>query len=533
MKSRYLLFYPAITVNVAIAAFMAAAVSCAKEEIILPESTGLDVITLFIDQPTDEDATKTVIGTPFESTYPINWSAGDKIALSQQSGSSFEEYTLSSGAGSISGFFTGNAVSGPVFAYYPYDKVFSVNTNTYNVIIPAQQTFAENSFGETALPMYGISEGSSTLHSLKPLMSVLKLPLKGSCKVTRIVVSSASQNLSGIGTVSFTTTDATLSVSGNDYVELLCPDVQLNETTATLFHIAVPASAAGAYTVRVITDESKVLTKTLTVTSSFSAGKMKKTAVLSGVNPTDVKYVDGSYCGDGIIVDGMIWAPVNCGYEPATSNPSYKGYTYGKLYQWGRRYGQGYNNGSVTDADYPGKSGSFSVLSNALWGGLNGTEAPLTFYKKGNTSTFLNDWIIAGDHTFWNVGTDSAPVRNSSFDPCPSGWRVPTSDELSALVANKSGWTTKNGQSGYWYSGSTPYSASASSVFLPACGFRHCSNLTSNYRNTYGYYWSSSVNAPSASDYYHSKYLAIANGRSAILTSGDRGNGYSVRCVKE
>ncbi len=37
----------------------------------------------------------------------------------------------------------------------------------------------------------------------------------------------------------------------------------------------------------------------------------------------------------GIEIDGVVWAPVNCGYHKDD-------YKYGKLYQWGRKYGQGY-----------------------------------------------------------------------------------------------------------------------------------------------------------------------------------------------
>lgn len=49
--------------------------------------------------------------------------------------------------------------------------------------------------------------------------------------------------------------------------------------------------------------------------------------------------------GKGIIIGDIVWAPVNCGYH-ATD------YKYGKLYQWGRKYGQGYD-GSFIMVDSP------------------------------------------------------------------------------------------------------------------------------------------------------------------------------------
>ena len=59
----------------------------------------------------------------------------------------------------------------------------------------------------------------------------------------------------------------------------------------------------------------------------------------------DCDYVDeyGINHGKGVEIDGVVWAPVNCGYHKSD-------YRYGKLYQWGRKYGQGYD-GSLYDVD--------------------------------------------------------------------------------------------------------------------------------------------------------------------------------------
>ena len=55
------------------------------------------------------------------------------------------------------------------------------------------------------------------------------------------------------------------------------------------------------------------------------------------VRDNTVEYIDeyGINHGGGIMIDSIVWAPVNCGYH-ATDFP------YGKLYQWGRYHGQGY-----------------------------------------------------------------------------------------------------------------------------------------------------------------------------------------------
>lgn len=42
---------------------------------------------------------------------------------------------------------------------------------------------------------------------------------------------------------------------------------------------------------------------------------------------------DGQNYGRGISVNGVIWAPVNCGYHT-------KDFQYGKIYQWGVNMGR-------------------------------------------------------------------------------------------------------------------------------------------------------------------------------------------------
>jgi len=493
-------------------ASIAALVSCQKENTSTPvQGNGISTITLTIEQPTDENATKTVLGTEDAGTYPINWSTGDKIAVSSQSGSSFEEYTLSGEGGSISGTFTGTSVDGSVYAYYPYNGVTSVNSAAYTVTIPDHQTYIANSFGEGALPMYGVASSTADLHTLIPLMSVLKLQLKGTCKVSRIEVSSASQNLSGTGTVTFSGTAASLSVIGNKYVKLICSTaVQLNESTATLFHIAIPASAEGAYMVKIITEESKILTKTLTVAQAFTAGKMKKTPELTGVAPTTIiQYTEGSYTGDAITVAGYTWAPVNCGFDAD--------HTYGLLYQWGRRYGHG------DTSEWPTGDGhdvyyyyvpSYNQVS----------------LIDGNKNTYRN--VIYYGYTNWC--NSPAPTKNddwfTTYNPCPTGWHVPTKDQLLALGCGT--WVTDktiDGTGSGSYNGRL-FGTSPNQMFLPAAGYRKYINYTCWNRGSTGNYWSSS---PSSLEDVEKAQSLYFDAKYALRNFDYRGYGYSVRCVQD
>ncbi len=229
-------------------------------------------------------------------------------------------------------------------------------------------------------------------------------------------------------------------------------------------------------------------------------------AVAAGDNYIDEYGIDH---GPGIKIStfsygDIIWAPVNCGYH-ATD------YKYGKIYQWGRKYGQGYK-GSDAEAPVIAKGGV------TLEDGQDPDNANTFFEGVGN------DWLGESDDKLWNSGTEDAPVKTEN-DPCPEGWRVPTYNELTSLQSRQSSsWTTNDeGQQGYWFSDSKDPSQT---FFLPAAG-RIKSWGDPADRDSNGYYWSSKpYNNGAANMQSMSKY-------SVSGSSNYRYSGYSVRCVKE
>lgn len=219
-------------------------------------------------------------------------------------------------------------------------------------------------------------------------------------------------------------------------------------------------------------------------------------------------YIDeyGINHGRGIVIGGVVWAPVNCGYH-ATD------YQYGKLYQWGRRYGQGYDD---SDASVPIiEEGGVSIITG------NHKNNENVFYK--GTSEYNYDWLYPQDDTLWNSGSESEPVK-TDYDPCPEGWRVPTYAELDELNNNYSSWTTnENGQPGYWFSGAISYTETVPQVFFPAAGDRVYSGDAYN-RGKSGFYWSSRP-------YSYAYYLYFNRG-GVDMRNECRANGFSVRCVQ-
>ena len=249
--------------------------------------------------------------------------------------------------------------------------------------------------------------------------------------------------------------------------------------------------------------------------SASAGGKVARCAITIFsrlVATTD--YVDeyGVNHGKGTSIGMAIWTPVNCGYHEID-------FKYGKLYQWGRKYGQGYDNNDATvptieEGDISAQTGQHKSKSNVFFIGTRGNSY---------------NWLYPEDKKLWNSGTEESPVK-TEYDPCPEGWRVPTFAELDELNNNYSSWTAdENGCSGCWFCGQNSYSDAVPQVFFPAAGQRNLGGIA-NDRGSEGYYWSSSP-----SSYYsgHSRRLNFRDTSEVLMSHDYRTFGCSVRCVQE
>ena len=243
------------------------------------------------------------------------------------------------------------------------------------------------------------------------------------------------------------------------------------------------------------------------IAASAVLGSCTKVESSSGV----IDYIDeyGVNHGPGIKIGPHVWAPVNCGYH-ATD------YKYGKLYQWGRKYGQGFGD----DASVP-------VLEDggvSLEVGNDKSKANVFF-----TSSYdlLYDWLAPQNGKLWNQGAEFEPVK-TEYDPCPEGWRVPVFAELDELCRNHSSWTTDvYGRAGYWFCGAKSYSKAVPQIFLSINASIDPHGPQNNDRGSWGRYWSSTARS------YDSYYIAFSEDYIYYGTpTGDRAYGHSVRCIR-
>ena len=516
----------------AAAAALTALVACQKNEVAAPAADSVLYATI-----EETDATKTYM----DSNNNIRWSEGDQVIAFMKTSLGLRYQIKDEYIGKTSGYFSqvSSGSSGDLGAgtewdhnivYYPYSDAIeaekSGNNYALNVVLPSEQTYAAESFGNGSMAMVAVSEDNNIV--FKNVLGGMKLQLKGTQKVKSIKLQGKNnEKLSGAATVTAYTDETkpaiTMSLSASTSVTLNCGSgVQLSESTATEFIIALPPVLFGSgFTITVTDSENQNCT-----VETDNSNEVKRSSLLvmpaitlvtsEGEDPeiTAGDYVDeyGKNRGPGVKIGETVWAPVNCGYHEID-------FKYGKLYQWGRKYGQGYSgydyntSEDVSDATVP----TFAEGGVSEIGGNHKSNANV-FY------TDYADWVDPRNDELWNSGTESKPVK-TEYDPCPDGWRIPTYAELSELSKNHSSWTSENGQSGYWFSGASSYTETVPQIFFPAAGYRSYGGHAYK-RGYYGYYCSSRPNYDYA--YYLRFYSSFVN-----MDYDFRAYGYSVRCVQE
>ena len=594
--------------------------ACNKVESPVPVQD-TDILIAQIEQ---ETSTKTYM----DAHNNIRWSEGDQIVGFMKSSLGLKYRILSSSVGKTSAFFEkvsgGNDYVGAGtewdhnVVYYPYSDAVeaekSGNNYALNVVLPSEQTYAAESFGNGSMAMVAVSKDNDV--TFRNVLGGMKLQLKGTQEVKSIKLQGKNnEKLSGAATMTAYTDETkpaiTMASSASTSVNLNCGSgVQLNESKATEFIISLPpvlfskgftvtVTDAEGKTYTVETDKANtVLRSSILTMPAFKLGEAPesgspenavdmiifdlsrltvvpgtthsltvdfepydaadKTLVWNSSNPSvasvdasgvikaladgtstitavavggatatcavtvkscvipSADYIaDGVNYGKGIAIGDVVWAPVNCGYEAPTD--TYKGYPYGKLYQWGRPYGQGYDS---KDASYP--SGDNLVQGPVMPSVGLSEENKDNFYY---SSVSPYDWSKVQKDDMWNSGTESSPVK-TKYDPCPDGWRVPTHAELDKLNNNYSSFITVEAQKGRYFCGDYTYLDNAPQVFFPAAGYRYGSDGGAYDRGSHGDYWSSRPSSPDASilDFYSG---------TVNMYYSSRAHGQSVRCVQE
>ena len=136
------------------------------------------------------------------------------------------------------------------------------------------------------------------------------------------------------------------------------------------------------------------------------------------------------------------------------------------------------------------------VINGVRWATRN-VDMPGTFAENPESSGLFYMW---GRREAWTAENELLDERYFSgllprrpsghtwerrYDPCPPGWRVPTSAELYSLRDVDREWVSKNGVNGLLF-GTAP-----NQLFLPATGYRILMPGSGNViqQNHSGWYW--------------------------------------------
>lgn len=215
------------------------------------------------------------------------------------------------------------------------------------------------------------------------------------------------------------------------------------------------------------------------------------TESLSAQAPKKSKYPVGTVHCKGIPtavvnvrnpVTGKVWMDCNLGASRAAISSTDE-LAYGDLYQWGRR----------ADGHQCRNSKKTRTLSSS--------DKPLHgYFIKG-----IYDWRSPQNDLLWQ---GEIGINN----PCPLGYRVPTSAELNSEMES--------------LGSGDDLGAFESPLKLPLASLRYNGDGSLYGVGSYAYYWSSTVNGIAASYLYFSSGIAY-------IGSNYRALGFSVRCIKD
>lgn len=194
-------------------------------------------------------------------------------------------------------------------------------------------------------------------------------------------------------------------------------------------------------------------------------------------------------------ITGKVWMAYNLGASNiATSVDDPDGYGY--LYQWGRT-----SDGHQIVSPLSETTTTRSASDNVNNGGKFIIGCSVCF----GGSTNLVDWRTSpgSSNSLWTTNT-------GNNNPCPTGFRVPTSDEFRDEMAS---WTSQNGNGAF------------NSQLKFTYNGRRIPNGTIDQQGTNGWYWTSTGASGT------SNYRTFSNTTSSSNNSF-RSWGYAVRCIK-
>ena len=369
--------------------------------------------------------TKAVLGTSESGRQQFLWKDGDVIYINPGGGSSYMFSTSLTEPSAVADFvYQGTdgfqiQTGQPVIATYPFGSWVQMEYRYVLLPIPsAQQIDPEvESYNKLAVPVAAYSTDNS-LH-FKNTTALLKCQVS-QANVTKIRFYGLNEEaVAGHSLVCFKENgeiDYVGIPNGNNefYVELSAAPGKVFQSDRSYYLSVIPNTLESGFAVELYDSNDDLLyTKEYDRSITIKRNVILNLGTLgesSDIEPSADDYIDeyGINHGPGVEIDGVVWAPVNCGYHECN-------FKYGKLYHWGRKYGQGYKGELYDGSDFNQKyydTGDIKVQAGpvSLSQSMDVTNADVFF----TTDSYRYDWCETQMDDLWNSGTEENPVNTQT-----------------------------------------------------------------------------------------------------------------------
>lgn len=465
--------------------------SCSSEDnnTTIENESAVKVMTFTATQEGDEQSTRAAIST--SDSKVINWESNDQISIFD--GTNNKQFTLTDGAGSTSGKFSGEAEQSTSYtAVYPYQSTASLSgDDVTNVTLPATQNATDNSFDKNAALM--MAQSDNTTLNFKNVVGYVKVKPKFACSKIVLQAAGASEYLAGRCTLSYGEGMPSIAFTSEQSTSITLSG---NITANTAYYIAVPAVTLSAgWSISFTDNTGDVYTRTGSNSITFKRNtiinlgefsrtdnNLKLTLTQNGNVPAD-KQVDMGVFNIGGTNYRLIFTKSNLTTTGLAASES----AYGDYFAWG-----------ATEPWYTSYKGTT----------INGwKEGHKSGYASGTAPTFSPEYTSEK-----NFEMSDDPARKI----LGGDWQIPTKAIWEALVYNSS---SKGWDSGY------KFTNNSQTLFLPAAGYVRGTNFSE--RGSGGRYWSGTVYSN-----YNAYRLSFSSSKLNADKSISRSYGCSVRPVR-
>lgn len=228
-----------------------------------------------------EMLTKTSIGTKNGSSYPLYWSAGDRISMN----GNLSEALSADQAGKVSTTFTVKTGVSPFNVVYP-----GVSGVDNSITIEASQTLSSGAIKSGTLPMYSSATSLSSGLQMHPLGAIVRFALQGVSNITSITIAAdGGENVGGTFTIGKTSEalngKLTVASGSKTVAATSSKGVRLSESTPTYFYLVIaPGTYSKGLRATVVSDDSPLNAMTFSFGKSsndFTAGQVFEVPVLT------------------------------------------------------------------------------------------------------------------------------------------------------------------------------------------------------------------------------------------------------------